>query len=427
MIVLLLGIGIFVLALFGAPLFVVIAAGALLSFHLAGIDLSAVIIEMYRVSSAPTLMAIPLYTFSGFLLAESNSPGRIVKLAKAFFGWIPGGLGIAALIASAIFTAFTGASGVTIIALGGLLYPILIKERYTEKFSLGLLTTSGSLGLLFPPSLPIILYGLVAQTSVDELFLAGVLPCFMLILVLALYSVKKGVSFNVPKTKFSLNEIKEAVRYAAWELPLPIIILGGIYGGFFTASEAAAVTAFYVLIIEVFVYRDISITKDLPRVISSSMTLVGGILIILGTAMGFTSYLIDEQVPMKILALMKVYITSKVVFLMLLNIFLLIVGCMMDIFSAIIVVVPLITPIAREFGVDPVHLGIIFLANLEIGYSTPPVGINLFIASSRFNKPIFSVYGASLPYLALLFFALMIITYCPDLSLFLVDKFMRNQ
>lgn len=426
MIVLLIAIGIFVLALFGAPLFVVIAAGALLSFHLVEIDLSAVIIEMYRVSSAPTLMAIPLYTFAGFLLAESNSPGRIVKLAKAFFGWVPGGLGIAALIASAVFTAFTGASGVTIIALGGLLYPILIKERYTEKFSLGLLTTSGSLGLLFPPSLPIILYGLVSQTSVDELFMAGIFPCLMMISVLAIYSVKKGVSFKVPRTKFSLNEIKDSVRYAAWELPLPVIILGGIYGGFFTASEAAAVTAFYVLVIEVFVYRDISIKKDLPRIIKLSMTLVGGILIILGTAMGFTSYLIDEQIPMKILELIKVYITSKIAFLMLLNIFLLIVGCMMDIFSAIIVVVPLITPIAREFGVDPVHLGIIFLANLEIGYSTPPVGINLFIASSRFNKPIFSVYGASVPYLGLLFIALMIITYCPDLSLFLVDKLMRK-
>lgn len=425
MIVLLLGIGIFVLALFGAPLFVVISAGALLSFHLAEIDSSAVMIEMYRITSAPSLMAIPLYTFAGFLLAESNSPNRIVKLAKALVGWIPGGLSIAALLASAVFTAFTGASGVTIIALGGLLYPILIKERYPEKFSLGLLTTSGSLGLLFPPSLPIILYGLVSQTSVDQIFMAGILPCLMLIAILGIYSIRKGVVFKVPRSKLSFREIKEAVRYAAWELPLPFIILGGIYGGFFTATEAAAVTAFYVLMIEVFAYRDISLTKDLPRIMKSSMTLVGGILIILGTAMGFTSYLIDEQVPMKILDLIKMYITSKLVFLMLLNVFLLIVGCMMDIFSAIIVVVPLITPIAREFGVDPVHLGIIFLANLEIGYSTPPVGINLFIASSRFNKPIINVYGASVPFLGLLAIGLMIITYCPDLSLFLVNLFQR--
>lgn len=425
MIVLLLGIGIFVLALFGAPLFVVISAGALLSFHLAEIDLSAVIIEMYRITSAPTLMAIPLYTFAGFLLAESNSPNRIVKLAKSLFGWIPGGLGIAALFASAVFTAFTGASGVTIIALGGLLFPVLIKERYPEKFSLGLLTTSGSLGLLFPPSLPIILYGLVAQTSVDQLFLAGVFPCLMLIAILAIYSIKKGTAFSVTRTKLSLNEIKESARYAAWEIPLPFIILGGIYGGVFTPTEGAAVTAFYVLVIEVFVYKDLNLTKDIPKILKSSMTLVGGILIILGTAMGFTSYLIDEQIPMRILAVLKVYISSKIVFLMLLNIFLLIVGCMMDIFSAIIVVVPLITPIAKEFGVDPIHLGIIFLANLEIGYSTPPVGINLFIASSRFNKPIFSVYGASLPFLGLMAIGLMIITYYPDMSLFLVDKFLR--
>lgn len=425
MIVTFLAICIFVLALFGAPLFVVISAGALLSFKIADIDLSAVIIEMYRVTSAPSLMAIPLYTFAGFLLAESESPSRIVKLAKALFGWIPGGLGIAALVAAAFFTAFTGASGVTIIALGGLLFPILIKERYPEKFSLGLLTTSGSLGLLFPPSLPIILYGLVSQVNVDQLFLAGLLPCLMLISILSFYSIRKGSVFKIPTTKLSIREIKDSVRFAAWELPMPFIILGGIYGGFFTATEAAAITAFYVFAIEVFVYRDLSITNDIPRIILSSMTLVGGILIILGTAMGFTSYLIDEQVPLKLLALLKTYITSKIVFLILLNIFLLIVGCMMDIFSATIVVVPLIIPIARDFGVDPIHLGIIFLANLEIGYSTPPVGINLFIASSRFKKPILEVYGASVPFLGLLIVGLIIITYFPQLSLYLVDVFMR--
>lgn len=425
MIVLFLAIGISISALFGAPLFVVISAGALLSFHVAEVDLSAVIIEMYRVTSAPTLMAIPLYTFAGFLLAESNSPARIVKLAKSFFGWIPGGLGIAALFAAAMFTAFTGASGVTIIALGGLLFPILIKEKYPERFSLGLLTTSGSLGLLFPPSLPIILYGLVSQTNIDQLFLAGLLPCLLLIIILSFYNVRKGIMFRVPKTRFSFKEVKESVKFAVWEIPIPFIILGGIYGGVFTATEAAGVTVFYVFIIEVLAYRDLSISKDIPRIMNSSMTLVGGILIILGTAMGFTSYMIDEQVPMKILSFIKLYITNKILFLVLLNIFLLIVGCMMDIFSAIIVVVPLITPIAKEFGVDPVHLGIIFLTNLEIGYSTPPVGINLFISSSRFNKPILEVYSASAPFLWILIIGLMIITYFPQLSLFLVDKILR--
>lgn len=425
MIVIALVIGILSLALLGAPLFIIISASALLSFHIAGIDLSAVIIEMYRISNAPTLIAIPLFTFAGFLLAESNSPNRIVKLAKALFGWMPSGLAIAAICACAIFTAFTGASGVTIIALGGLLFPILIKESYTEKFSLGLLTTSGSLGLLFPPSLPIILYGLVSQTSIDHLFIAGILPCLLLITILSIFSVRKGILFKVPTTRFSIREVKEALRFAAWEIPLPFIVLGGIYGGFFTTTEAASVTAFYIFIIEVVAYRDLNLTKDIPRIMRSSMTLVGGILIILGTAMGFTNYLIDEEVPMKILSLMKIYIDSKVVFLILLNIFLLIVGCIMDIFSAIIVVVPLITPIAREFGVDPVHLGIIFLTNLEIGYSTPPVGINLFISSSRFNKPVFTLYNASLPFLGILITGLMIITYYPSLSLFLVDKFLR--
>lgn len=421
MIVIFLIVCIVALALFGAPLFVVIAAGAILSFHLAEIDSSSVIIEMYRLANTPTLIAIPLFTFAGFLLAESNSPTRIVKCAKALFGWIPSGLAIATLFACAVFTAFTGASGITIIAVGGLIYPILIKERYPEGFSLGLLTTCGSLGLLLPPSLPIILYGLVSGTSIDRLFVAGVLPCLMLITILAFYSIKQGFVFKVPTTRFSLREVKRAARFAVWEIPLPFIVLGGIYGGFFTATEVAAITAFYVFMIEVVAYRDLKILSDIPRIMYSSMTLVGVILIILGTAMGFTSYLIDEQVPMKILTLIKAYITSKFVFLLVLNVFLLIVGCMMDIFSAIIVVVPLITPIAREFGIDPVHLGIIFLTNLEIGYITPPVGINLFIGSSRFNKPVFTLCKDTLPFFGILVIGLMIITYFPQLSLFLVD------
>lgn len=420
MTVILIGIALIALALFGTPLFVILGSIALLSFHSQGISTSAVIVEMYRIANAPTLLAIPLFTFAGYLLAESNSPKRLVNLANAMFGWMPGGLAIVSLMTCAFFTAFTGASGVTIVALGGLLYPILRKDGYPEKFSLGLLTSSGSLGLLFPPSLPIILYGLVAQISIDQLFLAGIIPGFILIIMLSIFSARRGITAGVPRTIFSWKNLLLSTRDAIWEIPLPIIIVGGIYMGIFTATEAAAVTAFYVLVIEVVIYRDLNLFRDVPKIMKESMLLVGGILVILGTAMGLTNYLIDEQIPMQILAFMKTYITSKVVFLIMLNIFLLIIGCLMDVFSAIIVVVPLIVPIAKEFGIDPIHLGVIFLTNLEIGYSTPPVGLNLFISSFRFNKPVVKLYTAALPFLLILVIALLIITYVPELSLWLV-------
>jgi len=422
MTMLIVGVILLTLALFGTPLFVIISAIALLAFHLAEIDSSAVIIELYRLASQPILLAIPLFTFAGYMLAESNTPKRLVNLSRMLLGWLPGGLAIVALVSCAIFTAFTGASGVTIIALGGLLYPVLLNENYPENFSLGLLTSSGNLGLLFPPSLPVLLYGLVSQTSIDQLFLAGLLPGLLMVVLLALYSVffirKKKLS--VARVKHSPAEVWSAIREAGWEIPLPFIILGGIYGGFFTATEAAAVTAFYVLIVEVFIYRDISVRGDLPQVIRKSMILVGGILVILAAALGLANYMVDAEIPNQILDFMGRYIHSKIGFLLILNVFLLLVGAMMDIFSAIMVVVPIILPIAHSFGVDPVHLGIIFLANLGIGYSTPPVGMNLFIASFRFDKPVLKLYTAAVPFLIILLISLIIISYWPALSLWLV-------
>jgi C4-dicarboxylate transporter, DctM subunit len=417
-----LGMGIGLLALAGAPLFVVIGAGALLGFYAVDIESWAVIIEVYRLASSPTLVALPLFAFAGYLLAESGTPQRLVALAHAFFGWIPGGVAVVTLITCAAFTAFTGASGVTIIALGGLLFPILQQDGYPENFSLGLLTSSGSLGLLFPPSLAIILYGVVSQTPIDQLFQGGLLPGLLLIVLLTIYSIWKGRKANVPTQPFAIGKALKAVRDAAWELPLPVIVLWGIYGGYFTPTEAASITAFYVLVVEVFIYREIKLFGDVPRIMQESMLLVGGILIILGVALGLTSYLILEEVPMKILEFMQGYLTSKLAFLIVLNIFLLIVGCLMDIFSATFVVVPLILPIAAGFGVHPVHLGIIFLTNLEIGYSTPPVGINLFISSFRFRKPVVTLYRAAVPFLLVLIFGLLIITYFPSLSLWLVDE-----
>lgn len=407
----------------GAPLFIVFGALALLLFGAVGIDSQAVIIEMYRMASAPTLVAIPLFTFAGYLLAESQSPRRIVNLCRALFGWMPGGLAIVSLVACAFFTAFNGASGVTIIALGGLLLPILLQEHYPNRFSMGLLTTGGSLGLLFPPSLPLILYALVAQVNVDALFLAGIVPGVVLLTFLSLYSIRAGVRAKIPRQPFRLDAALRAAFDAIWLIPLPFLVLVGIYGGFFTASEAAGVTVVYVLIVELAIYRDLRPTRDIPRIASNSMILVGGVLIILGCALGFTNYLVDEQVPMKLMAFIRQWITNKYAFLAILNLFLLVVGCLMDIFSAIIVVVPLIVPVAREFGVNPIHLGIIFLTNLEIGYITPPVGLNLFISSFRFKRPIPELVRATAPFFGVLLAALLIITYVPDLTLWLVRLF----
>jgi C4-dicarboxylate transporter, DctM subunit len=414
----------FILAgLIGTPLFVVLGGLALFLFHLVDTPFSTVAIEIYEVANAPTLLTIPLFTFAGYLLAESKSPKRLLRLADITLGRLPGGVAIAGLVLCAFFTAFTGASGVTIIALGGLLYPILTKEGYSEDFSLGLLTTCGSLGLLFPPSLPIILYGLVAKVDIDQLFIAGLLPGFFLISVLSAWAIYKG-RFSLMKKRevaaFSWKEFWDAFKGCIPELLLPIGVLWSIYGGVATVSETAALTAWYILLIEVFWYRDLTLTKDIPRLTIESMSLVGGILLILCCALGLTNFLVDEEIPLKIFAFIREVITDKYTFLLCLNIFLLVVGCLMDIFSAIVVVVPIIVPIAAEYGIHPVHLAMIFLTNLEIGYITPPVGINLFISSFRFNKPVLQLYRSVLPFLIILLAALMVITYVPELSLMFV-------
>ena len=410
-------ITILICAILGTPLFIIMSLAALGLFSIADVEISAVAVEIYRISSAPTLLTIPLFTFAGYIMAESNAPKRLLRLADAALGWLPGGVAIVSLVVCAFFTAFTGASGVTIIALGGLLYPILKNEKYSEKFSLGLITSSGSLGLLFPPSLPIILYGLVAKVDIDKLFKAGIVPGILLILILSIWSIINGGK-KQSKKDFSFNELFQALKGCFFEFLLPFGILFCIYGGIVTVSEAAAFTCLYVLIIECFIYKDIKLFKEVPKIIVDSMSLVGGIILILCCALGFTNYLVDEEIPMKILELMRQFLNDKYSFLLFLNCFLLVVGCLMDIFSAIIVVVPLITPIASDFGVDPIHLAIIFLLNLEIGYITPPVGINLFISSFRFKKPITELYKASIPFLLLSLIALLIVTYIPQISLF---------
>lgn len=408
-----------VLAVLGAPLFAIIAASAFSGFHASGIDLSVVAMEIYRITDTPVLLAIPLFTFAGYLLGESGAPRRIVRVSRAVLGWMPGGLPIVALAACALFTAFTGASGVTIVALGGLLYPAIKQDGYPENFNLGLLTTSGSLGLLFAPAIPLILYGIVAEVSVDDMFRAGVLPGLVMVALLSAYAMYTGRRHNVPLIPFDLREVGAALREALWELPLPIVVLGGIYSGTFAVSEAAAVTAVYVLVVEVFVYREISIRK-LPAIMREAMALVGGILVILSASYASTNYMIDAQVPMKLLEFTQRHISSPLTFLIVLNLFLLVLGCLLDIFSAIVIVLPLLLPMADTFGIDRIHMGIIFLANMQIGYCTPPVGMNLFIASYRFEKPVVQLYWATLPFLALLLLTVLLITYWPTLSLVLV-------
>jgi tripartite ATP-independent transporter DctM subunit len=402
----------------GAPVFVLLGALSLWLFHTAGIDPAAVIIELYRLASLPALIAIPLFTFAGFLLAESKAPQRLLAFAEALFGWMPGGLAVVGLASCAVFTAFTGASGVTIIALGGLLHPMLLKQGYPERFTLGLLTCTGSLGLLFPPSLPIILYGLVAKVPIDKLFLAGAVPGLVLLAALAAYGAVAGWRAGIPRQAFSPTRLWEAARAGAWELPLPFVVVGGIYGGKFTATDAAAVMAFYVFVVEVFVYRDVG-WADMPRIVRESMTLVGSILIVLGCALGLTNYMIDAEVPEALFAWLSKFVSSKVGFLAVLNVVLLVVN-MVEIFSAIVIVVPIIIPLAAQYGIDPVHLGVIFLLNLEIGYMTPPLGLNLFLSNRRFGTPLPSLYRASFPFWLAHVAMLALVTYWPALSLSLV-------
>lgn len=415
-------------ALLGTPLFIVILAAAMLGFYLADIPLMVIAIEIYRLIDTPLLLALPLFTFAGYLLAESQLSSRLVRLTQVFLGWMPGGLAVVSFVTCAFFTAFTGASGVTIVAVGALLFPALVEAGYKEKFSLGLVTTSGSLGLLLAPSLPLILYGVIVQQmdipnpfTIQELFLAGILPALLMIVLLTFYSLWSNRDVEIVKGEFSRADAISAIKDARWEIPMPFIVLGGIYSGFFAVSEAAAVTAFYVLVVEVFIHREVSI-RALPGVIRDAMTMVGGILLILGVSLAFTNYLIDAEIPQLLFDWISTYVSDKITFLILLNIVLLILGALLDIFSALVIMIPLIVPVALRFGIDPVHLGIIFLANMQIGYFTPPIGMNLFIASYRFDRPITELYRATIPFMFVLLFALIVITYVPEVSLAFLDR-----
>ena len=410
------GLILLLLALAGAPLFAIIAGSALWSYYREDIDLAAIAIEFFSLAEMPVLLAIPLFTFAGYLLSESQAPSRLVRLTQALLGWMPGGLAIVSLAACAFFTAFTGASGVTIIALGAILYPALAQAGYPERFNLGLVTSAGSLGLLFAPSLPLILYGIVAREPIDDLFLAGILPGMVMLVMLAGWSLWVSRGSKQELIPFSWRRVGAALKESAWELPLPVVVLGGIYSGYFAVSEAAAVTALYALFVEVFVLREIRL-KDLPGIMRESMLLVGGILVILGVSLASTNIMIDAGVPQQLLEWVRGLVDSKTSFLLLLLVFLLVLGAILDIFSALVLVVPLILPVAAQYGIDPIHLGIVFLAAMQLGYLTPPVGLNLFIASYRFERSITEVYSATFPFLVILLVSVVVITFWPALSL----------
>ncbi|MEL6950285.1 MAG: TRAP transporter large permease [Pseudomonadota bacterium] len=417
----LLGFILLLLALLGAPLFAIIAGSAFYSYYQEDIDLAALAIEFFSLAEMPVLLAIPLFTFAGYLLSESEAPSRLVRLTQALLGWMPGGLAIVSLAACAFFTAFTGASGVTIIALGAILYPALKQAGYPEKFNLGLVTSAGSLGLLFAPSLPLILYGIVAREPIDDLFLAGILPGMVMLVMLAGWSLWVSRGSKQELVPFSGKRVVAALKESAWELPLPIVVLGGIYSGYFAVSEAAAVTALYALIVEVGILREIKLAA-LPGIMRESMLLVGGILIILGVSLASTNIMIDAGVPQQLLEWVSGLVDSKTSFLLLLLVFLLILGAILDIFSALVLVVPLILPVAAQYGIDPIHLGIVFLAAMQLGYLTPPVGLNLFIASYRFERSITEVYSATFPFLIILLASVVVITFWPQLSLVFLSR-----
>lgn len=408
-------------AIAGTPLFAILGGAAALLFMRDGVTPATVLIETYSLSVSPTLPAIPLFTLAGFLLAEGHASERLLRVFRAWFGWIPGGTAVVCAVLCSFFTVFTGGSGVTILALGGVLFPALLKDGYREKFALGLLTASGSLGLLLPPALPLILYAVVAQIPIEDIFIGGILPGILLTSMVAAWGVREGIQSGAGRYPFRAGEAGASLWAAKWELAIPVLVLVAMFSGLATAVESAALTALYALIVQAAIHRDLSLRSDLPRAFTECVTVIGGVLIILGVAQGFTSYLVGAQVPAMLVEWVRGHIVSRLTFLLVLNLFLLAVGWLMEIFAAIVVVVPLIVPLGAAFGIHPVHLGIIFIANLELGFLHPPLGLNLLLASVRFKKPVLEVTWATLPMLGILALGVLLITYVPWLTLGLLQ------
>jgi tripartite ATP-independent transporter DctM subunit len=410
----------------GGPIFTILGGAAVFLFLIDGVPAAAVPVETYRLTVSATLPAIPLFTLAGFLLAQGGTSKRLLRVFRAFLGWMPGGTAIVAAVSCAFFTVLTGGSGVTILALGGLLFQALRADHYRERFSLGLLTASGSLGILFPPALPLILYAIVADISIPDLFVGSMVPGLLMLGLVAAWGVREGTLTGAGRRPFNWRELVAALWEGKWELLLPVVVLVAIFGGFATIIEAAALTALYAFLVQFVIVREVSLTKDLRPILTESLILVGGVLIILAVALGFTNYLVDAQIASSIVEWVQEYIQSPLTFLLCLNLILLVVGCLMDIFSAIMVVVPLIVPLGAAYGIDPIHLGVIFVANLELGYLTPPVGLNLFLAAYRFERPLLQIWRAAIPMLLILAVGVLLITYIPAFSLGLLEMLGRH-
>lgn len=413
------GIVILLAMLLGMPIYAVLGGVALMLFWEEGTPLSAVPGEAYRMATSPMLPAIPLFTLAGYVLAAGGSSERLLRLFQAAVGWMPGGLAIVVTLVLAFFTPLTGASGITIVAMGGVLLPMLMAARYTESNALGLVTVSGSIGVLFPPSLPVILYAYYAEIGLDELFVAGILPGILLVAAVAAWAAWRGVAGGATRTAFDGRVLLRAAWEAKWEILLPAVVLVGIFGGFATLVEAAALTVLYAVVLECVVFRELE-WRGVVRIAADSAAMIGGFMIILSVALGLTNYLIIAQVPMSILDWVREMISSPYVFLLMVNLLLVVVGAVMDIYSAIIIFVPLIAPMAAAYGIHPAHLGIIFLANMEIGYLMPPMGENLFLSAYRFDKPLGYLYRCVLPFLGILAVVVLAVTYLPALTLWLL-------
>jgi C4-dicarboxylate transporter, DctM subunit len=426
-------LGVVAFALLGMPLFFCLAALGLLGGRHQGTPISGAIEDVSRLAGAEavSLSTIPLFTFAGYLMASAKTAQRLIRMSDALLGWLPGGLAVMTVLTCAFFTTFTGASGVTIVAVGGLIYPALLQSKYPNRFSLGVVTASGAIGLLFPPSLPLIVYGIIfgltygnyakgieglPEFSIERFFFAGIVPGLVLVGLVVIYCVFAGARYKVPRKPLDLSEFARALWEAKWEVPIPFAIIASLKFGIANIPESAALTALYVFVVEVFIYRDIDIRKDLLQITRESMTLVGAIFVKIMGGTILTWYFVDAEIPQRLFEWMGQYVHSQWAFLLVLNVVLLLVGCLMDIFSAIIVVVPLIVPAATTFHIDPYHLGVIFLLNLEIGYLLPPAGLNLFIAAFRFNRPITDLYRAVVPFILIMFVALMLVTYIPALT-----------
>jgi tripartite ATP-independent transporter DctM subunit len=411
-------------ALTGTPLFIVMGGLALILIQGSlGGEIDVVANQVYTALTQDSIIAIPLFTLAGFFLSESKAGERLVITFRNFFGRLPGGMIIVTVLICAFFTSFTGASGVTILAMGGILYTILAEHvKYPEKFSIGLLTSVGSIGLLFPPSLPIILVGATTMTNIIHLFLGGIFPGLILVTAIILFGIFISSKTKIPAEPFRLRSALSSLRKSALEILLPFFLIAGYFSGILSLVEIGAVAVVYIFIVEVFIHRDIK-WGEIPGIFRKAVPIIGGVLSILALSQALSYYIVDTQAPVMLTRWMLSAVQSKIVFLLLLNLCLLVAGCLMDIFSAILIVLPLIAPLGEAYGIDPVHLGIIFITNLEVGFLTPPVGLNLFLASYRFKKPFIEICRYVFPFMIIQFAVVLLVTYVPALSTWLIRFF----